>query len=135
MQQIQMKESRKLIGLKAESFPNGVVPAFDALEKKVGKGRKVYGMSRGDGKSNIDYWACVLENTNERPPMGCEELEVKAGTYVSERLSNWQGREEILGQTFQTLYSHPQVDPNGYCVEEYLDNGDVLCMVRIIPKK
>lgn len=137
MKELHLKEDISVIAVKAKSFPAGIVPAFTDLEQKVGgyRGRSVYGLSQGDGKRDIVYWACVQGIAGEKLPPDCEWLNVKAGTYISEQLSNWRGREKIMSETFRKMFSSPKVDPNGYCVEKYLDNGDVLCMVRIIPSK
>jgi predicted transcriptional regulator YdeE len=132
MKEIQLDNDTKLICEKANDFPAGVVPAFQSLEKKVGTKRQFYGLSQGD-KNGIVYWAGVSAKDKEVVPAGCEIIVIKSGTYISEQVSNWRGREIILGETFQRMYNHPNADPNGYCVENYLENGDVLCMVRIIP--
>jgi hypothetical protein len=133
-----IEKDLRLIAVKAKEFPDGVVPAFKDLENRLEggpKGRKFYGISRGDGGKNIVYWACALAKDREVIPSGCEELTAKAGVYNAEQISNWRGREEILGQTFQKMIADPGIDPQGYCVEEYLDNGDVICMVRILRPK
>jgi predicted transcriptional regulator YdeE len=137
MKELQLNSDITLVALKAKSFPAGVGTAFNELEQKVGgdKGRAWYGLSQADGKRDIAYWACVQSKPVEKLPAGCESLTVRAGTYISEQLSDWRGREKIVSETFRKIISSPKVDPNGYCVEKYLDNGDVLCMVRIIPSR
>jgi hypothetical protein len=37
-----------------------------------------------------------------------------------------------IGRTFDKLLKHPRIDPQGYCVEEYVNNTDVRCLVKIL---
>jgi hypothetical protein len=34
-------------------------------------------------------------------------------------------------ETFQKLLAQPDVDPNGYCLEWYLNDKDMKCMVKL----
>jgi hypothetical protein len=36
-----------------------------------------------------------------------------------------------MGKAFDELISHPAIDPQGCCVEWYLTQNDVRCMVRL----
>jgi hypothetical protein len=36
-----------------------------------------------------------------------------------------------IGNTFQELLETPGIDPNGYCVEWYINDKDVICMIRL----
>src|SRR5215212_1003410 len=102
MMQRRIEKDLRLMAVRAKKFPEGVVDAYQELEKKIvggPKGRKFYGLSQGDDGKNISYWACALVNDSESIPAGCEELTAKAGNYIAQQISNWRGREEILGQT------------------------------------
>jgi predicted transcriptional regulator YdeE len=134
MKEVQINEELRLSCIKATSFPQGIVPAFTNLEQKIGgaSGRAFYGLSRGN-KNGIDYWAAVLSKHGEKLPAGLEEIVIAPGTYLTAQLSNWRGNEVIIGQTFQKMLDEPRLDPDGYCIEKYLDDDDVICMVRIIP--
>ena len=136
MKELEIKEDIKLILVKAKKFPDGVVAAYQELERAIvePKGRAFYGISRGDKSGAILYWAGVRPMGDEEQRLGLEKLTLKKGTYVSETLSDWRGREQVIGETFQKLLTDQRLDPQGYCVEQYLDNGDVVCMVRIASK-
>jgi hypothetical protein len=134
MKEIQLPEDIKLLLVKAKSFPDAVVQAYQELERAIVQpaGRSFYGISRGSEDGGVLYWAGVRPLGDEERTLGLEQFTVRRGTYVAETLSNWRGKEHILGETFRKLYSDPRVDPMGSCVEWYRDNGDVTCMVRII---
>lgn len=133
MKQVEIKNDTKLILVKARSFPDGVVAAYKDLEKAIGnpKGRAFYGISRGYKNGGIVYWAGVKPIEDEEARLGLEKLTLNKGTYIAETLNGWRGREHVIGETFQKLLADPRLDPEGYCVEQYLENGDVMCMVRI----
>jgi len=135
MKEIELAEDIRLMIVKAKAFPHGVVPAYQELERAISKpaGRSFYGISRGAEDGGILYWAGVRPIGDEERRLRLEQFTVRRGTYISETLTNWRGREHVLGETFKKLYSDPRVDPLGSCVEWYQDNGDVICMVRIIP--
>jgi predicted transcriptional regulator YdeE len=135
MEETQIKEELRLFCIKAKSFPQGITLAFRELEQKLGgaNGRSLYGLSRGD-KNGIVYWAAALSRTGEELPPGLEDIVIPPGTYLSKQLSNWRRNEAIIAQTFQKMLDNPRIDPDGYCIEKYLNNDEVVCMVKIIPE-
>jgi len=42
---------------------------------------------------------------------------------------------QSIGKAFHELISQPEIDPNGYCLEWYLNQSDVRCMVRLDDNK
>lgn len=134
MKEAELKEDIRLMLVKAKSFPAGVVPAYQEIERAIGnpKGRAFYGISRGDKGGGVLYWAGVRPIDDEENRLGLEKFTVKKGTYITETVTNWRGREHVIGEVFQRLLTDPRLDPNGYCVEEYQDNDDVVCMVKIL---
>ena len=36
-----------------------------------------------------------------------------------------------IGDAFQELLANPRIDPNGACIEWYINNDIVKCMVRL----
>ena len=36
-----------------------------------------------------------------------------------------------IQKTFNQLLEYPDIDPQGYCVEQYIDQKDLICMVRL----
>jgi len=49
-------------------------------------------------------------------------------------IKNFRERVADIGKTFQELINYPDIDKNGCCVELYLNETDVQCMVRITEK-
>lgn len=61
---------------------------------------------------------------------GCETFTVSKGEYFGTLVSHFGKDISILSKTFKTLLSNPEIDANGYCLEVYLSEDDVMCMVR-----
>ena len=120
------------ICVKAHSFPEGIMDAFDKLKTIIPGtiGRTLYGISRPEN-GNITYWAAASANKGEAEEKGAENFTIKAGNYITEIPAEWEEHKEKIGDTFQTLLAYPGIDPNGACIEWYQPNGELICMVRL----
>ena len=123
----------------ANSFPDGIKPAFDELNSLIQspEQRRIFGISYGDGKDNIIYKAAAEQKSEgEADNLGCESFTIKKGEYISMYIADFMNNIPAIGQAFQEMCRDKRIDPNGYCVEMYLNNNkDVLCMVRLDPAK
>jgi hypothetical protein len=120
--------------IKATSFPEGVLAAHQLLQSLFafdGK-RKFYGISRPEGTGEIAYWAAVEktddDNLQDNRP---ETFVILKGQYSGIDIKNFRSDIQAIGRTFQQLLVHPELDPNGYCLEWYYNMNDVRCMVRL----
>ena len=123
----------------ANSFPDGIKPAFDELNSLIQspEPRKIFGISYGDGKDNIIYKAAAEQKSEgEADKLGCESFTIKKGEYISMYIADFMNNIPAIGQAFQEMCRDKRVDSKGYCVEMYLNNNkDVLCIVRLDPSK
>jgi len=121
----------------ANSFPDGIMAAFDKLNSLVQApgSRKVFGISYGDGNKNTIYKAALEENSaDEAARFGCERFKIEKGEYISEYIEDFMKNIPAMGQAFQEMCRDKRIDSNGYCVKMYLNNNkDVLCMVKLDP--
>jgi hypothetical protein len=120
--------------VEAKSFPDGVKDAFDkaySLVANDGK-RKIFGLSRPEPGKGISYKAAVEEIfTGEAEQLHCKKIVIKSGQYISTMVHDFMKDLPSIGTTFQQLLQTPGLDPEGYCVEWYLNDKDVRCMVRL----
>ncbi len=118
----------------AESFPNGVLAAHQKLHSLIpfSTERKYFGLSRPEGDGGIVYKAAaeVLES-GEAEKLNLETIIIKKGNYISATLHDYMKDLTAIGTTFQQMIARPDIDPKGYCVEWYLSDKDVQCMVRL----
>lgn len=120
--------------IRATSFPEGIKPAFEKLESLLPsmEDRQLYGISRPENNQGIVYRAAVAaKHPGEGAKYGCEPFTIRKGTYMSEVLRNYEENIMQLSSTFDTLLEQPHLDPQGYCLEEYINGTDVRCMVPL----
>lgn len=124
----------KVFYITATSFPDGIMDAHQKLHVLVpfSTQRKYFGISRPENGHDIIYRAATEETyPGEAETYHCETLILKKGSYISTTLHDYMKDLSIIGRTFDELLTHPDIDPNGYCVEWYLNQQDVKCMIRL----
>ncbi|MBB6236004.1 hypothetical protein HDC90_000610 [Pedobacter sp. AK013] len=134
MEEYILNEDIKVMCITAESFPNGVLAAHQKLHALFppGKQRRYFGISRPNGKREIIYKAAVEEIADDEiGKFGVETFIIKKGTFISELVPNFMIDVSRIGKTFEKLLKQPNIDPNGYCLEMYINKTDVRLMVGI----
>lgn len=134
MEKYTLDKDIPLICVAAKSFPDGVQAAFDELQTKLKDGnRKLFGISHPGNDGNIIYKAAAEElHDGEAAELSCEHFVVKKGVFISETVTGLPERMSQIAPTFQKLLKTPGIDPKGYCVEMYLNESDVQCMVGLL---
>ena len=128
-----MANDIRVFYITASSFPDGVMEAHQKLHSLVpfSTERKYFGISRIEN-GIIVYKAAAEEiGAGEAKKLNCDELELKKGNYICLTINDYMKDIPGIGKAFNELLSHPGLDPNGYCVEWYLNNKDVKCMIRL----
>jgi len=137
MEKYLLKDDIKVFYVTALSFPDGIMEAYEKLKAMLpsAEERKFYGISYPQN-GKIVYKAAVQETYDgEAEKYGCETFVIPHGEYISELLHDWKKNERVIGETFQKLLAQPDIDKkNGFCVEEYLNEKDVRCMVGLSGK-
>lgn len=121
--------------LKASSFPDGVLAAHEQLHQLVppAPGRRSFGLSRPDHTRSILYWAAAEElQEGETASWGLETFLLKKGVYASVLIRNYMQDIPAIGHAFREILQEPDLDPDGICIEWYLNDTDVQCMVRLL---
>lgn len=120
--------------VQAATFPDGVMPAYEALHSKLpfSPDRKFLSVSRPEGNGEISYKAGaeILDN-EEADKHGLPTLTLKKGGYVMITIENFMTDVSSVGRAFEELMQNPDIDPEGYCVEWYFNETDVHCMIRL----
>ncbi len=133
MEQITLDKDIVLLYVTASSFPEGIMAAHQQLHSMIpfSAERKYYGISfPEDGK--IIYKAAAEEiHPGEAAEKGLETFTVKKGEYASILVGNYMIDKKAIGDAFQKLLKHPQLDLKGYCLEWYVSKEDVQCMVPL----
>jgi len=134
MESIFLEQDVKVFYVAATSFPDGIQEAYQKLHSLIGSpaGRRFFGISYPETPSKIIYKEGVEENyPGEGEQLGCETFVIKEGQYISIYIKDFMKDIPKIGQSFQELLTDHRIDPNGRCVEEYINDKDVRCMVRL----
>jgi len=138
METINLDKDIKVLCVTAKSFPDGIMDAFDQLHSLVPIAEigRQFGISQPNESGKIVYKAAMEEvHDGEAQLLGCEPFVIRKGKYIFlDRIDFMQDLQSI-GTAFQKLISQPNIDPNGYCLEWYLNEKDVRCMVRLDDNK
>ena len=129
----QLHSDIKVFCVTASSFPEGIADAFKTLHSLLPgiDGREFFGISCPNQEGVIVYKAAVAELVpGEGQRYGCEIFTVLKGEYFGTLVSHFRKDISILSKTFKTLLSNPEIDAHGFCLEVYLSEDDVMCMVR-----
>ncbi|MES2679034.1 MAG: transcriptional regulator [Bacteroidota bacterium] len=138
METLIFDQDLKVLYVTARSFPDGIMAAHEQLHKLVPPGalRKYFGLSRPEPDSNppgtIVYKAAAEELTpGEAEKYNCGTLLLRKGKYACLNVKDYQANLPAIDKTFKILLALPNLDTRGYCVEWYLNDRDVKCMVRL----
>jgi hypothetical protein len=116
----------------AESFPEGIAAAHQQLHTLLPKNdrRDFYGISYPDENGIMIYKAAAQIMEDESLP-GLETFVIKNGPYNSFYIYDYKQNPDSIGEAFELLLKQHEVDPNGYCLEWYINENDVKCMVPL----
>ena len=133
MKTINFDNDVKVLYVQAVSFPDGILAAHQKLHGVIpySTERKYYGISRPENGS-IVYKAGAEElNPGEAEEFKLDTLILKKGNYACIDIHDYMKDIPAIGQAFNQLTELPNIDSQGYCVEWYLNDKDVKCMVRL----
>ncbi len=119
--------------VEASSFPEGILAAHQQLHSTVpfSSNRRYFGISRPEDEV-IRYKAAAEElQPGEAEQFGRKKMVLKKGSYISETIKDYAKDIQVIGKTFEQLMNYPGLDPQGYCVEWYINGTDVQCMIRL----
>ena len=120
----------------ASTFPDGVQNAHKKLRSlfPASERRTLYGISYADKTGSIIYKAATEQlHEGEARQLNLETFTIRKGKYISELLTDWRKDETLVGKTFKRLLSDPGIDKKGYCLEIYLNENDMRCLVPLDP--
>lgn len=132
---VNLDKDINVIYVTATSFPDGIMEAFNQLHQLIPETTQhtLYGISRPENGGQIVYRAAsTISTPGEAQKYHLQSLTLKKGRYISQKVDHIQQDPQKITQTFQDLLQHPDLDPQGYCVEQYEpDEDSVLCMIRL----
>lgn len=135
MEIINRSKNQNVLCVKADKFPEGIKDAFDKLYVSLTNPEKrtFYGISYMGENGEIIYKAAADElSEKESEETGFERFTIEKGDYISKRIEDFMNNIPKIGETFNELFKDERIDKvKGYCLEEYVNNKDVICMIKL----
>ncbi len=135
METIILEKDIKVFYVTAITFPNGIGEAIQKLHSlfPFSKERRIFGLSRPENNGGIIYRAAAEEMyEGEAEKLQCNTLIIPKGKYIALEVIDFRKDITSIGRAFQQLLKHPDLDPQGYCVELYANDKEVVtCMIRL----
>lgn len=125
-------EPVKAMYVEAKDGLSGVGTAWSKLESNLPslKGRKMYGAYYGQDKV---YRACVaIINEEEPKALGLPMWTIPGGKFAREKVENFAGRVEIIGETFKSMEQEYRRDPNRWYIEFYRSQNEVILLLPVL---
>ena len=135
MEEIQVEKDIPVVMVKADSFPDGVMEAHRKLHSLVpySASRRYFGISWPDRNGNIQYYAGVETlNSEDAHISGTEPFTIHQGSFASLTIADYMKDLQGIGNAFKTLLQLENLDPKGYCLEWYVSDKEVWCMVPLV---
>ena len=123
----------KVLYVAAKSFPQGVLEAHQKLHSLIPftTDRRYFGISRPENGVIIYKAAAEELEPGEAEKLNCDTLILKKGKYIGMILHDYMKDTSVIEKAFNELIARPDIDPQGYCVEWYISDRDVRCMIRL----
>ncbi|UKJ08769.1 transcriptional regulator [Solitalea lacus] len=133
MNVINLIDDIKVFYIEAKSFPEGILEAHQKLHSLIpySTERKYFGIARPENGSIVYRAAAEELKRGDAEAFGCDTLILKKGRYVNLTINDYMKNIPQIGKAFEELLTNPEIGPQGYCVEWYINNKDVKCMVRL----
>lgn len=133
MDQFKIEHDIHVCWIAATSFPEGIKQAHDALRRSapMREGRNYYGISYPDRTGNIIYKAAATEiSPGELSNQNLEQFVIPAGEYLRIVIEDYSNNVSAISDAFDAIVAQPNIDQQGFCLEWYINDNDVWCMVR-----
>ena len=128
MEHIIFENDITIMYVAASSFPDGVLAAHQQLHSlfPFSTARRYFGISRPEN-GQIEYKAAaqVIES-GEAEKYQLATMILKKGNYIAITIHDFMKDIPAIQKTFDVLISQPNLDQDGYCVEEYTNQSDML---------
>ena len=129
-------EDIKVMCVNATAFPDGIERAHIQLHAMLAEKekRRFFGISWRNKNGEIIYKAAADEmEPGEAEKLGLEIFTIKKGPYNSFHIKDFMQDMGNIKRAFLILLAQHEVDPHGYCLEWYIGDNDVKCMVPLGP--
>ena len=133
METITIKEDISVLTYNANSFPEGIAEAHHYIQRYSANlaDRTIFGISRPEN-GKIIYRAAIKESDMQNNSSNLDKFIIKKGDYISIFVEDYLNDAMSIYNAFQILTKHTGIDPEAYCIEWYLGENNVRCMIKLL---
>ena len=135
MKTITLETDINVFYVTANTFPEGIGEAFEKLHSlfPFSRERRIFGLSRPENNDGIVYRAAAEEMyEGEAEKLQCNRLILPKGKYIALDVIDFRKDLMSIDRAFKQLLHQPNLDPQGYCVEQYASDSEAItCMIRL----
>jgi predicted transcriptional regulator YdeE len=136
MDTYEVKKDISVFGFQVKTFPERIGEAFDSLIAMVPEGlnRSYYGISFMTPKNEVVYIAAVEEkNKGEAEKNRCNRYTIEKGKYIVVRVLGWREKTDRIKDVFDSMMKEKSIDLTKPCIEWYINDDEMLCMIKALP--
>ena len=136
MKKIKIENDIKIFYIQAKSFPDGVLEAFQKMHSLIEfpPQRRNFGISQPENGEIVYKVASEELIKGDLEKHNLKGFIIPHGEYIGTEIKGFRDDLSSIKKAFDKLLESPDIDKNGYCIEEYKGTDDVFCMVRLKDK-
>jgi len=96
--------------------------------------RRTFRISTNYGKGETIYKVAAEALPSEAEKFGLETFTINHGAYMSFYITDYRNDPDSISHAFELLKGQQEADPNAHCVEWFIGEDDVKCLVRSGPE-
>ncbi|RAV98998.1 hypothetical protein [Pseudochryseolinea flava] len=133
MEKITVQTPIQLVAKQVKTFPAGIGETFDHLANVLphSMSRAYYGISWMEGEDIIYYAAAQQQHSEEIDQFALEPWTIESGDYLSITVLNWRSKTDSIKDVFHDLMQDKRIDDTKPCVEWYVSDYKMLCMIKL----
>jgi len=130
-----IKENISVLGKVVDTFPKGISEAFDQLAAIIGDNCTFYGICKSEKGNPIYIAAAEKKMEEEAIKHGYSHYSIECGSYLSTSINGWNTSLPSIKKAFEELLQNELADHTKPLIEIYLDQHEMLCLVRTDERK
>ena len=134
MQIFKIEKDIQVFYITAPSFPETVKETHEKMHRLIpfDSNRKSFGISYPVKTGKIIYKVAAEElEKGELKKHGLEEMIIPEGEYLYIDIPDFTKDIPAISKAFNKILDDERIDPNGFCLEWYLNHNLCRCMVKI----
>jgi predicted transcriptional regulator YdeE len=131
--ELELEQDISIFCTSDKKFPQGISEAIQELHSSIPftENRNFFGISKPKNGEILYKYAAEETSEDDLSKLNLTPMIIPKGKYASITIPNFITDIKKISTSFEKLTALPNIDPNGYCIEWYINENDVRCMVKL----